>query len=475
MSRILEAVIVKRRVHRFGSFVLVVLSPAAALAQEAASPPPAPAEAAPAAVSAQQLEEIDQRSRIVERKLELLEEQAVAARAATPVVSAGDRGFAWKSADGAFVLKVRGLVQGDGRQYLDDSTLKPSDTFVVRAVKPLIEATVGDVADFRFMPDFGNGQVTVLDAYGDLRPFTWLQLRGGKFKGPVGLERLQSDAGVILPERGLPTALAPNRDIGFMLHGLFGAGVVGYEAGIFNGVVDGGSGDADINHAKDFAGRLFVQPWRADPYSVLSNLGVGFAASTGNQRGKATATSLPTYKSAGLNTFFTYLVNDKDANGTVIAKGRHDRFAPQGYYFYGPVGLLGEYTVSRQAVQKGASTATLSHRAWQVLASVVLGGKPTYDGVVVTNPLDPRKGGWGALELAGRYNALKLDEETFPTYADPTKSATQAKGFGVALNWHWSRNIKLVAAFDRTQFEGGASKADRTTENVVVQRIQAVF
>jgi phosphate-selective porin OprO/OprP len=477
---------VKRRVRPFWSLVSIALAPGAVLAREPGPAPAPPAEAAPAeagSVSTQQLDEIDQRSRIVARKIELLEEQAVAASASSPVLSAGDKGFNWKSADGAFVLKVRGLVQGDSRQYLDDSALKPNDTFVVRAVKPLIEATFGDVADFRFMADFGNGQsvagaqssvVSVQDAYGDLRPFAWLALRAGKFKGPVGLERLQGDAGVILPERGLPTALAPNRDIGFMLHGLIGPGVLGYEAGIFNGVVDGGSGDADINHAKDFAGRLFVQPWRGDPYSFLYSFGVGFAATTGNQRGRATATSLPGYKTSGLNTFFSYLVNDKDANGTVIAHGRHSRFAPQAYYFYGPVGLLGEYTVSQQEVQKGASAATLNHSAWQVLASFVLGGKPTYEGVLVENPLNPRKGGWGALELAGRYNALKLDGDTFPTYADPTKSASQAKGFGVALNWHWSRNIKLVAAFERTKFEGGG-KPDRPTENVAVQRIQAVF
>src|SRR4051812_38623868 len=139
VSRILEAVVVKRRVQPFWSLFFIALTPAAALAQEAGSPPPpTEAPAAPAGPTSQQVDEIDQRSRIVERKIELLEEQAVAARASARVVTAGDRGFNWRSPDGAFVLKVRGLVQGDGRQYLDDSALKPNDTFVVRAVKPLI-------------------------------------------------------------------------------------------------------------------------------------------------------------------------------------------------------------------------------------------------------------------------------------------------------------------------------------------------
>jgi hypothetical protein len=46
--------------------------------------------------------DIDQRARIAERKLEILEESAAAAKAATPVVAAGERGFNWSSADKAY-------------------------------------------------------------------------------------------------------------------------------------------------------------------------------------------------------------------------------------------------------------------------------------------------------------------------------------------------------------------------------------
>ena len=51
------------------------------------------------------------------------------------------------------------------------------------------------------MPDFGNNTVALLDAYADLHPRPWLRLRVGKFKPPIGLERLQTDAYVPLPER----------------------------------------------------------------------------------------------------------------------------------------------------------------------------------------------------------------------------------------------------------------------------------
>ena len=44
------------------------------------------------------------------------------------------------------------------------------------------------------------------------------------------------------------------------------------------------------------------------------------------------------------------------------------------------------------------------------------------------------------------------------------------------VNWHWSRNIKLSLSFEQTNYEGGAaSGADRNTENVLFQRVQAAF
>lgn len=129
--------------------------------------------------------------------LSLAAQQAEPAPAATaPVVVAGDNGFQLKSADGAFLLELRGLLHADARQYVDDEDLRFRDTFVVRRVRLLIEATFGALVDFRVMPDFGNGTATAQDAYADVRPFTWLKLRAGKFKPPVGLERLQSASAI---------------------------------------------------------------------------------------------------------------------------------------------------------------------------------------------------------------------------------------------------------------------------------------
>src|SRR5687767_14043930 len=122
------------------------------------------------------------------------------------------------------------------------------------------------------MPDFGGGAATLFDACIGLRPTPWLKLRAGQFKPPVGHERLQSATAILFPERALPTALVPSRDVGVQLHGVLWPHVLTYELGLFNGVVDGGNGDLDNNYAKDAVGRLFFTPLKSDPYSFFANL-----------------------------------------------------------------------------------------------------------------------------------------------------------------------------------------------------------
>src|SRR6185503_11257893 len=101
----------------------------------------------------------------------------------------GKDGAGIKSADGKFQLRVRGLVQGDGRFYISENV----NTFLLRRVRPILEGTVYEFFDWRIMPELA-GTPNVQDAYGNIRLIKEAQFRGGKFKAPVGLERLASDA-----------------------------------------------------------------------------------------------------------------------------------------------------------------------------------------------------------------------------------------------------------------------------------------
>ena len=241
-------------------------------ADPAAAPPPAagltPAEAA-------RLDEIEQVARIAARKHELLEEEAIKRAKEAPRLSVDDGGFALTSADRSYVLKVRGQIQIDGRFFANNDTLQASDTFLVRRFRPSLDGTLFSFADFRFVPELA-GTAQVLDAYVDLHPRAWLRLRAGKMKPPVGLERLQSDADLPLLERALDQNLSAQRDVGVQLWGDVAGGVVQYTIGIFNGAADTTAGDTDLNHGKDFEGRLFFQPFKAEGLHGSATLGLGW-------------------------------------------------------------------------------------------------------------------------------------------------------------------------------------------------------
>jgi phosphate-selective porin OprO/OprP len=74
-------------------------------------------------------------------------------------------------------------------------------------VRPIIEGTFGGIYDFKFMPDFAQGKTVIQDAYVTGRFAPGFQVTGGKFKAPIGLERLQSANDIRFVERAHPTQL----------------------------------------------------------------------------------------------------------------------------------------------------------------------------------------------------------------------------------------------------------------------------
>ena len=170
----------------------------------------------------------------------------------------------------------------------------------------------------------------------------------------------------------------------------------------------------------------------------------------------------------------------RESNG-VVGKGTHWRVAPQGSYYYGPLGVFAEYVISDQQVRnvpKGL-TADVHNTAWDVTGSWLLTGEEaTPNGVAPKHPFDPGNGQWGAWQLVGRYAQLNVDNSAFPNFADPGTSASAAYAWAAGVNWYLNRNVRFDLSFSRTTFDGGnGSKATVTkqAEQVLFTRIQLGF
>ena len=424
----------------------------------------------------EQIQALDQKVRILERQRELDKDNAATVAKTQPRLSVGANGATFSSADTNFAVSLHGVLQVDSRTFFNDNGLKGNDGFILRRARPILSGTVFRDFNFLFVPDFGGNTVQIFDALVNYRYNPALQLQVGKFKSPIGLEALVVDRDILFNERSLATDLVPNRDLGAELHGDLFGGVASYAAGIFNGAPDynGTTTNADYDNNKAFAGRVFFQPWKTSDVTPLKGLGFGLAGSYEVDRSATnTATGLtPGYTTDGQQKFFSY-------SSGVYANGTHWRLSPQGYYYYGPLGLLGEYVISDQQVTKGASSADLQNTAWEISGSWLLTGEDaTYNSVTPKHPFDPRNGQWGAWQVVARYANLDVDKNAFPTFASYSSSASSARAWSVGLNWYLNNNIRVDTSFSRTMFSGytgGTPAVPAQPENVLFTRVQLAF
>lgn len=438
----------------------------------------------------ERLEQQEQKILVLERKLEIKEEAEKGAKATAAVAKASEKGFSLASADGKNQLKLRGVLHFDGREFVDDVSPATADTWLLRRVRPTLEGTLGGIYDFRFTPDFAGGKTIILDAFLAAQLNPHVKLTAGKFKVPVGLERLQSANDIRFIERAFPTSLVPNRDLGLSIGGRLLDGTVEYSLGYYNGVTDGGSsdaiGDVQTDTEGDWAARVFVTPFANSDRFALRGLGFGVAGTYVDVSGSPTNLLLPGYRTPGQQTFFRYrAASTALPTGATYADGERLRLTPQFYYSLGSFGLLGEHVRVSQDVSRltasGLRSDSLDTTAWQLAAHWFLTGEEqSFRGYRPTSVFDPAKGTWGAFELVGRYHELSVDDAAFAggadSFADPNASARKASAYGLGLNWYLNQNLKWALGYERTSFEGGApGGADRDDEEVFLTRFALGF
>jgi phosphate-selective porin OprO/OprP len=439
----------------------------------AADPTPTPTPApdptpvpAPVSVTAPAATSID------EKTLTALIDSEVDLRLSKQKPTAGWKdGFFVGTTDGAAKLKIGGFTQFDGRFFVADDKDPHTDQFGFRSIRPDLQGTVLDHYDFRLMPDFAGGTLVLQDVYVDARFSEKIKFRFGKFKVPFGLERLQGETNTAFVERGLPTQLAPNRDLGVQVFGELGP--VSYQAGVFNGVADGRSGDGDVSDDKEGAARVFVKPFKG----ALKELGIGGAVTYGDKSGTLVQTDVPAFRTQGQTTFFQYKTGTTLMD-TVVADGRQWRATAQGHYYFRSLGLLGEYVRSHQHIVLNGDHTIAKTDAWQVVAQFVLtGDAATFKSVAPAKAFDPTKGTWGAFDLVARVGELRiLDGTVFDDgFADPTKSARRAWSAGAGADWFPNKNFRFVLDAERTWYRLGAKMGDRAAETSIVGRVQTVF
>ena len=368
--------------------------------------------------------------------------------------------FVVESAGGDNRLQLGVLVQFDGR-FAGDSAPAAPDTFLVRRVRPIFQGRVARSFDYFFVLDLAAVPY-VRDAYFDTRLSDAFRIRAGKTKVPLGLERLHFANVLLFVERGFPTALTPDRDIGVHVLGDVAGRRLSYTVAVVNGSADGASVEADTNEGKDLAGRVIVSPWVASPESRLAGLGFGVAGTTGSS-----GSAPPVIRSAIQQPIFEYT--------GATADGRRRRVSPQAFFYRGPFGSYTEYVRSEGGVRRNGVTTDIGHEAWQVAASWVLTGERATDrGVRPRQSFDAAQRQFGAVQLAARYHAFRVGAAAFDARAASAASVAGADAVTVGLNWYLSSFTKWVVNVERTAYRPTAA-VSRPADTALLIRGQLSF
>lgn len=362
-------------------------------------------------------------------------------------------------------LDTRGILLNLGAKA-ESTTQKNILRSWFNHVIPSFGATLEEDLHLFLAPDFGQNQQRLYDASIDLDHYRMFGFTAGLQKSLVaGFEQLTYPS---LAYEGFTSNLAPNREIGFMMHGGIGPqrphpykegwSFLGlddwfsYQFGIFNGAPDASNpGIVPFNQAKlngtftsqylpslyntrskAFEGRVFFNPFIAQENTVLQNLGFGIAFSTQIVNNSQ---DLPDILSIGQNPIFTYGV----VYFQVYTQGLRNRIHPQAVWYRKNFGVMADWTQTLQHIALYQNVLGTPNYNELVLNRRFNSSIPNYpaiaqynqasqiqflynitgeefqiDGIKPENNFKPMDfNSMGALQLVFRFSSLNMDPSVF--------------------------------------------------------------
>lgn len=355
-----------------------------------------------------------------------------------------DRPFI-RTKDKSFELKFGTRIQEDFRIYQKNDQDKNSGFRLRRAYLEFKGKVLNDWL-FTFITSFGSNSSKVLYAHMDYVALPWLNVRMGQYKEPFGMEELTSDKWLDLVERAMITrATTPEYDIGIMLYGKVLDDYLKYYLGWFNGNGTGASGDN--NDDKDVAGRLEYKPFK-HKNGILKDLQIGFNVTAGDQsRHQMKAIRDPSMH---------------DILPRINADGFRYRLGGDALWIYGPASLKGEYIYTRTERANNLSDVEVS--GFYVGGTYLFTGEKKIHsrGIKPKSNFDLKDGGWGALELALRYEQMHVDGIGGKGYSIAPGEGFEAadniignkvNAIEIGLNWYLNPFIRFAVAYSHAMYD----------------------
>jgi phosphate-selective porin OprO and OprP len=439
------------------------------------------------------LEELEAAIILLQQQVKEAKAAAAAAQAAAANAGGGDLDLKvkWKGApeftsgDGKkFKFKVRGRIQTDYNNIDQDFDItgRPDVSAVeLRRARLGVEGVVWYDVKYKFEFDFAADEVAAKDvyvAYAGLKPKDWGigEIRFGNQYVYNSLEQITSSRFVTFMERAAFTeAFFVDRQIGAAI--LAGSEHWSFQTGIYG---------APPSEATDFlqdqtaySARLTVAPINREVNGVNQVLHFGVS---GRHRDEAEDFRSPTSPVTVLDDQpFRYRARGADLHladrfvQTPFFGDRDDMLNLEAAFVWGPFSMQGEYAQLWVDTNRILDTVDPTYNGWYVDASYWLTGETrTYEAATgefgrpkVKHPVlwGQGGGGWGAWQIAGRYDVIDLSDKSNALLGFSANTASlpivgctlcgDQNTWLIGVNWWLNDYTRLALNVTQSKIEGG--------------------
>ena len=448
-----------------------LLAGAAALGLLASSGAPA---------KAQDVEALQAQMQAMQAQMKELQRQVAAAQAASASgrSSTGeplDLKVKWKGApelssgDGKFKFKVRGRLMGDYESIDQDEAItgEPNvNAAELRRARIGVEGVVFYDWKYKFEMDFAGDGSEVKDAY--IAYANWApsweksEILLGQFKTANSLEDMTSSRFITFMERAAwIEAFGVDRQIGAGIWA--GDEHWSFQTGYFGGNTS--NQETWFDTESTFSVRGTVAPINND--TTVVHLGA-------NYRHRDAGTSDET----GFASLFEYRARAADLHladrfvATPVIGENDDLFVLEGAVVYNRFSVQGEYAQLETDVAPGiAPGVSPTYNGWYIEGSIFLtndmrnyeADEGAFGRVKPKNPFYGGSGGWGAWQLAGKYDVLDLSDGAAAINASTAPNAVLCEECGeqktwlIGLNWWMTDYTALKFNVTQSEIEGGVN------------------
>jgi phosphate-selective porin OprO/OprP len=463
------------------------------------------------AAKAQNLQEIQAQINAMQATIKSLEKQvqdakAQASEAKTAAAEGGksdlDLKVKWKGApefssgDGEFKMKIRGRIMADYNGIDQDERITGEgdiSAVELRRARLGVEGVVFHDWKYKFEVDFAADEVAIKDAYVAYNWGNWAfngvglktsEIRVGNQYTYNSLEQTTSSRFITFMERASFTeAFFLDRQIGAAIlaggeHWSFQTGYYGATSGENGGVLGQENWDDDQTA---FLVRGTVAPINREVNGVHQVLHVGGSyrhRDAGNLRlcgqvvclndeGEVEESGLYQYRARGADLHLA----DRFVDSPNFS-GEDDMFILEAAFVWGPFSMQGEYAeLEASGIRPSLlddtnlnSAVNPTYSGYYVDASLYLTGETRnyeastgeFGRTKVKNPVFGGSGGWGAWQIAGRYDVIDLsDKDAAMNLAYGCSECGEQETWLIGLNWLMTDYTAIKLQVAQSKITGG--------------------